>query len=166
MIRYIMTFSRTLISTYEGNYIHVSGDFDPVVNEGIIDNASQHFVILNPDTLLSATQVADVFECPRKAVLQTRVRAGNEVSEAMVFGKMLHDILQQSLVRKAFSIESLRATLKSVIEEGVEDLFAIGMDEVEARKKLDAHLSKLQEWGNKFLGNLPKVSLEKIFSKI
>jgi DNA replication ATP-dependent helicase Dna2 len=128
------------------------------VNEGILDNSSEHFVILNPDMLLSATQVADVFECPRKAVLQTRVRAGNEVFEAMVFGKMLHDVLQQSLVRKSFSLESLRATLKSVIEESVEDLFAIGMDEFEAKRKLDAHLPKLQGWGRKFLGDLPKVS--------
>jgi DNA replication ATP-dependent helicase Dna2 len=160
LFKKFLKFSLLIKIHHKGNYINVSGDFDPIVNEGIIDNNSRHFLILNPDTLLSATQVADVFDCPRKAVLQTRVRAGNEVSEAMVLGKMLHDVLQQSLVRKAFSIESLRATLKSVIEEGVDDLFAIGMDELEARKKMDTHLPKLQEWGKKVLGNISKVRLE------
>ena len=62
-----------------GSYVHVVGRFT-TAGQITIDDA-ENLIIVHPDHLISATVVADSFECIRRAVLQDRVKATSRSSE-------------------------------------------------------------------------------------
>jgi DNA replication ATP-dependent helicase Dna2 len=68
---------------------------------------SENMLVLHPDTLLSATAISSaVISCSRKAVLQSKVKASGpgadeRPTEALILGKMLHEVLQSCLTGNA-----------------------------------------------------------------
>ncbi len=143
-------------SYHLGDYIHVTGVVDQ--SEITIDNSSATLVILHPDTLISATHVADAFECQRKAILQTRVRASGEASKYMVYGNIVHRLLQMGLTLKNFSIPFLSQALTQIISESTEDLYQCNIDESTAISALQEHIGTLSKWGSEFVGRPPRLA--------
>ncbi|KAF2616691.1 hypothetical protein F2Q68_00042631 [Brassica cretica] len=74
-----------------GDSINVIGDFD---GEGKCDVDHQNnFLIVHPDTLVAGTKVAASFGCPRRTVLDERLRS-NEHATAALLGTLLHQVFQ------------------------------------------------------------------------
>ena len=142
-----------------GDYIHVTGPLDLTTDSITIDNACSNLIVLHPDTLISSTHVADSFECPRKSILQGRVRAGNVSSKAMVHGKLLHELLQRGLKSGDFSKDAIRREIDDIIKESIEDLYTIGEDETAAKKALLEHVETLHAWSSVYFGRAPKASV-------
>ncbi|OMO90149.1 hypothetical protein COLO4_19317 [Corchorus olitorius] len=80
-----------------GDTVNVIGEFD---DEGKCNvDHENNFLIVHPDILVSGTRVAASFSCPRRTVLDERLRC-NEYSIAALIGTLLHQIFQAGLVKE------------------------------------------------------------------
>lgn len=155
-----------------GDYVHLIGSFE--AQEDIDHNKSspgprfvavvddqQNMIILHPDHLISATVVADSFGCVRRAVLQDRVKATNEPSEAQVYGKILHEIFQAGLKANRWDGEWLGGTVVQEIvrRHHLEDLYLINVDLPQAFSDLKGKVAEFEAWAKLFVGLEPKVSI-------
>ncbi|KAF7191210.1 DNA replication ATP-dependent helicase/nuclease DNA2 [Pseudocercospora fuligena] len=128
-----------------------------LVAETIIDDTEQsNFLILHPDHMLSATTVADSFDCVRKAVLQDRIKATGETNKSMVYGKILHEIFQQCLSADRWDQSFLNDMVERTVQAQVEGLWELGMrDNVLAIEEVKAKMGELEAWSKVFVKSEP-----------
>lgn len=139
----------------EGDHLHLIGVFDSV-GQCIVDNA-RNMVILHPDFLVSCTVVADSFGCTRKAVMQDRVKAAGDLNKPMVYGNILHALLQMALEANDFSTTFLNSTIDKLVIEHVESLYVLHEQIPVATEYLQSKLGLLQDWARAFVAARPKV---------
>lgn len=146
------------------NIIHIShlpsqnlnNHASPSVQIELNDTDQSPLIIVEPDHMLSATTVADSFDCIRKAVLQDRTKATGETSEPMVYGKILHEIFQQALTNNRWDEELLAELVAKTVQAHVDDLWELGMrDSVQATEKIMAKMGELAAWARIFVKELP-----------
>lgn len=76
----------------KGNIINVLGDFDP---SGVIKITSKiNFLINHPDLLITATALSNAPQCRRKPLLSALVRSSLDVTPALIWGNMVHEVMQ------------------------------------------------------------------------
>lgn len=139
----------------EGDHLHLIGIFDSA-GQCIVDNA-RNMVILHPDFLVSCTVVADSFGCTRKAVMQDRVKAAGDLNKSMVYGNILHALLQVALGANDFSTTFLNSNIDKLAVEHVESLYVLHEQIPVATEYLQSKLGLLQDWARTFLAVRPKV---------
>lgn len=122
----------------------------------ISDFEDSPLLIVYPDHMLSATTVADSFDCIRKAVLQDRIKATGETSKAMVYGKILHEIFQQALSANRWEDIFLADLVERTVLSHVEGLWELGMaDTVLAVEEVRAKMGELAAWAKSFVSASP-----------
>ncbi|EEH08040.1 conserved hypothetical protein [Histoplasma capsulatum G186AR] len=137
----------------KGSYIHLIGSFD-LMGQCVVDN-SENLIILHPDHLISATVVADSFTCPRRAVLQDRVKATSEANKPQVYGHILHEIFQAAASANRWDLNWLREVISSTLEHYVESLYEIQVEFSEATEYLMSKMPALQAWAETFMRSHP-----------
>ncbi|WFD03797.1 DNA helicase [Malassezia obtusa] len=58
----------------------------------------RHLLVLHPDVIVSASDLASVASCMRRPMLQERIKTASSTTYAAVFGNMVHGLLQACLV--------------------------------------------------------------------
>ncbi|KAK5112827.1 hypothetical protein LTR85_011161 [Meristemomyces frigidus] len=153
-------------SVAAGNIVHVAHlrqtDSYPAVPASppgqitVSDDEHSALLIVHPDHMLSATTVADSFDCTRKAVLQDRIKATGETSKPMVYGKILHEILQQALSANRWDAAFLADLVEKTVGSHVEGLWELGMkDTVLAVEEITAKMGELAGWAKVFVAAEP-----------
>lgn len=151
----------------KGHVIHVSylpgqikdDDFLSSQQLGLDDGETSAFLVIHPDHMLSATTVADSFDCTRKAVLQDRIKATGETSKAMIYGKILHEIFQQALGANTWDDQFLAELVEKTVQSHVEGLWELGMqDTVLAIEEIKAKMGELAAWAKVFVASEPSNS--------
>ncbi|KAF3905451.1 hypothetical protein ABW20_dc0103994 [Dactylellina cionopaga] len=137
----------------EGDIVNVIGDFDESL-VCVIDN-SQNMLILHPDILLSATAVADSFDCIRLATLKERVKAISDASEWSVYGNILHEMFQAALSANDFSSAFLEKELNRILSAQIQNLYAVRITPNMAMDHLRTKLPSLQDWAKVFVSARP-----------
>ncbi|KAF2857820.1 hypothetical protein K470DRAFT_156699 [Piedraia hortae CBS 480.64] len=122
----------------DGNIVHVAHAYNGTFSSTdlrivITDDDSSPFLIVHPDHMLSATIVADSFDCFRKAVLQDRIKATGETSMATVYGQILHEIFQRAMSVNRWNAKYLNDLVLKVVADHLEGLW-------ELAKRLGQHL--------------------------
>lgn len=113
-------------------------------------------LIIHPDHMLSATTVADSFDCTRKAVLQDRIKATGETSKPMVYGKILHEIFQQALSANTWDENFLNDLVERTVQYHVEGLWELGMrDNNMAMEEVKAKMGEMTAWAEIFVQSEP-----------
>lgn len=124
----------------------------------IEDTNTSPLLIILPDHMLSATAVADSFDCTRKAVLFDRIKATSEASKWTVYGKILHEIFQQALIANVWDEQSLHKLVISTVTAHLEGLWQIGMrDDVMAIEEIQAKMTELSAWASVFVRSTPSL---------
>uniref|UniRef100_A0A2N9F1V3 DNA replication ATP-dependent helicase/nuclease n=1 Tax=Fagus sylvatica TaxID=28930 RepID=A0A2N9F1V3_FAGSY len=96
-----------------GDTVNVIGEFD---DQGKCDvDRDNNFIIVHPDILVSGTRVAGSFSCPRRAVLDERLKC-SEYSTAALIGTLLHQIFQAGLMKEIPTIKFLEEYARVVID--------------------------------------------------
>lgn len=122
----------------------------------ISDLDDSPLLIIHPDHMLSATTVADSFDCLRKAVLQDRIKATGETNKAMVYGKILHEVFQQALTANQWDAHFLAELVQRTVTNHVEGLWELGMaDAVLAVEGVTAKMGELSAWAKIFVAAHP-----------
>ena len=153
----------------KGYVIHVShlpgqgrlkdSDFFSSQQLELNDDESSAFLVVHPDHMLSATTVADSFDCTRKAVLQDRIKATGESSKAMIYGKILHEIFQQALSANKWDNQFLAELVDKTVQAHVEGLWELGMEDVVlATEEIKAKMGELAAWAKVFVASEPSNS--------
>lgn len=137
------------------SFIHLVGDFN-AAGHCIVDNAN-NMIILHPDHLISATVVADSVECPRRAVLQDRVKVISQIEQPQAFGIIFHEVFQEALMANQWDTDSMRSLVEKVLENHVEELYTINMSTSQAVETIMGKIPQVQAWADVFLQTIPKV---------
>ncbi|PNS19935.1 DNA replication ATP-dependent helicase/nuclease dna2 [Sphaceloma murrayae] len=137
-----------------GAYVHIVGSFSKT-GQITIDDAA-NLIIVHPDHLVSATAVADSFDCLRKAVLQDRVKATSVTSKPTVYGSILHELFQKAMQSNRWDIDWLHQLINDLVVKYVEGLFEAGAkDTVEAVEFLTSKMPELRDWAGHFVRSSP-----------
>ncbi|EOA38778.1 hypothetical protein CARUB_v10011024mg [Capsella rubella] len=126
-----------------GDSINVIGEFD---GDGKCDVDHQNnFLIVHPDTLIAGTRVAGSFGCPRRTVLDERLRS-NEHAAVALNGTLLHQIFQAGLTQETPSVDGLQEYASIVIKKNIESLYACGVHERDMKATLFGAIPKMLDW--------------------
>lgn len=139
-----------------GSHVNLVGEFDQH-GHCVVDD-TRNLLIIDPDHLISATVVADSFSCTRRAVLQDRVKATTKLTEATVYGSMLHEIFQDAMKANRWDTEWLTATIEKVAVRYIESLFEMDISVARAVDHLAGRVVALQAWAKVFVAAKPKVT--------
>ncbi|KAK5013370.1 DNA replication endonuclease-helicase Dna2, partial [Cryomyces antarcticus] len=113
-------------------------------------------LIVHPDHLISATVVADSFECTRRAVLQDRVKATSKANAPQVYGHILHEVFQGALKANRWDGEWLEKLIETTVTKFIESIYELGhSDTVEALGHLKSKMPELEAWARVFVRATP-----------
>jgi DNA replication ATP-dependent helicase Dna2 len=122
----------------------------------ISDVEESPLLIVHPDHMLSATTVADSFDCMRKAVLQNRIKATSEAAKPLVYGSILHEVFQQALSANQWDDAFLAELVERTVQGHVEGLWELGMSNtVLAIEEIKAKMAELVLWARIFVAESP-----------
>ncbi|XP_024988760.1 DNA replication ATP-dependent helicase/nuclease DNA2 [Cynara cardunculus var. scolymus] len=125
-----------------GDTVHVIGEF----NEGKCEvNRDNNFLIVHPDILVSGTRVAGSFSCPRRTVLDERLKS-NEQSASALVGTLLHQLFQAGLIRETPTKEFLEEYARVLLQKNYESLYACGVYEGDIHKTMIDAIPRLLNW--------------------
>ncbi|XP_020682385.1 DNA replication ATP-dependent helicase/nuclease DNA2 isoform X1 [Dendrobium catenatum] len=131
-----------------GDTVNVVGKFDE--GKCIVDH-SNNLVIVFPNILMSGTRVASSFSCPRRAVLDERLRASEYSSPALI-GTMLHQIFQAGLLEDSPTRHFLDERAAIILQENIENLYACGANQSATFAELLQAIPRIINWIKCFRG--------------
>ncbi|KAF5207658.1 DNA replication ATP-dependent helicase/nuclease DNA2 [Thalictrum thalictroides] len=126
-----------------GDTINVIGEFDDQ-GKCIVDHENNLFIV-HPDILLSGTRVAASFGCPRRTVLDERLKC-NEHSTAALMGTMLHQIFQAGLLTECPTLDYLEKYARIVLQKNTESMYACGVNENDMQATLIEAIPRMLNW--------------------
>ena len=122
----------------------------------VSDTDPSPVIVVHPDHMLSATTVADSFDCIRKAVLQDRIKATGEANKSMVYGKILHETFQQALSANRWDDDFLAELVERTVQNHLEGLWELGMhDTLLAEEEVKTKMGELAAWARIFVAESP-----------
>jgi DNA replication ATP-dependent helicase Dna2 len=116
----------------------------------VIDN-TDGLLVVNPDVLISSTSLSDSFQCLRRSVLKERIKYSGQSTDAMFSGTILHQLFQASLASKNWSLEFLSSILRNLINESMEDLYALGKNGDEAYAEMSKNIKFVMDFSEKYM---------------
>lgn len=126
-----------------GDTVNVIGEFD---DQGKCDvGRENNFLIVHPDVLVSGTRVAASFSCPRRSVLDERLKC-SERSISALLGTLLHQIFQAGLMKEIPTMKFLEEYARLVLQKNIESLYACGVNENDIHKTLVEAIPKMLNW--------------------
>ncbi|KAI9092990.1 hypothetical protein K1719_027513 [Acacia pycnantha] len=126
-----------------GDTVNIIGQFD---DQGHCDvDHDNNFLIVHPDILMSGSRVAASFSCPRRTVLDERLKY-NEYSIAALTGTLLHQVFQAGLINDSPTINFLEEYARLVLHRNIESLYACGVNENDVHKTLIDAIPRLLNW--------------------
>ncbi|GLJ43384.1 hypothetical protein SUGI_0901420 [Cryptomeria japonica] len=130
-----------------GDTVNVIGEFDSQ-GKCVIDHEN-NILIVHPDLLISGSRVGTSFSCPRRAVLDERIKSF-DLSAAALMGTMLHQIFQVGLVHETPSKKLLEQQARTILQTYIDSIYATGGNEVEIYTKLIGAIPTILNWIDTF----------------
>jgi DNA replication ATP-dependent helicase Dna2 len=123
------------------------------------DTAS--YLVVHPDILVTMTSIANAIPCTRRPLLNQLVRLPEQLSKPIVYGTILHGLLQESLREGTFDSGATRRRVAADLAKDDRrlEVWGAGLDpsavaEDLGRRAEDAFAS----FGRRWVGATPKVS--------
>lgn len=135
-----------------GNY-----DFDSC-DEMRVSRKDGGLIILHPDILVSSTKAADSSHCTRKAVLQELIRTVGDTSPSLIYGNMLHSLMQACMLENRWDDAFRQDKIVEIIKQSGGQLFAVNLEFEKAREELDERSKELEAFADRYVAEEPKVS--------
>ncbi|KAK2462805.1 hypothetical protein APHAL10511_005196 [Amanita phalloides] len=145
-----------------GDTIHAIGSFTqplpffPDAPPSITINSKDNFIILHPDLLTTITAVSTASQCRRRPLLSGLVRFSTDYTPALVWGNMLHEVMQTCLSENRWEASYIDEQIELVLSNGLTDLVRIDTSIGEARRELRERSKGLQAFAAKYLSQTPK----------
>lgn len=148
-----------------GDTINVLGTFTLLTPStssliwSITITSKSNLLIHHPDLLLTATALSNAPQCRRKPLLSNLVRSSSDTTPALVWGNMLHEVMQASLGEGRWEPAWIDAKIDEVISKGLSELIKIDIAIEQAKREVSARAKGLVAFADRYISDLPKVSL-------
>ncbi|KAL7342171.1 AAA domain-containing protein [Rhodotorula toruloides] len=147
-----------LTLSHAGDIVNLVGDFNLAAKDTPLQLTRSHsLLILHPDILVSSTKVADSSHCTRKAVLQEIIRTVGGTTPSLLYGNMLHSLMQSCMMEGRWDDEYRRGKIDEVVKEYGGQLWTIDVGFEKAKEELLNRSKDLEAFAERFLGEKPKV---------
>lgn len=137
-----------------GDIVHVVTD-EQNGNAHLVDN-DHNLLIWHPDTLLSATTIAQSIHCQREAVINSKFRGPGEYNVPIIVGNIVHVIFQRCLSERDITDEFINSVVDEEVELNIIPILSAQSDLETLKKMLNPHIQHIKDWMCKFMGN-PKI---------
>lgn len=138
----------------------------PALTRSIAITAQAHLLIMHPDLLLTATTLSTAPQCTRRPLLSSMVRSSTDITPALVWGNMLHEVMQRCLKDDKWDEVFLTQCIDRAVQGRLGDLVKIGVTEETAKREVLDRSRGLQVFAEKYLSHKPKVSMSNYFEEI
>lgn len=145
------------LTSNAGDTINLIGPFAPLARPSLIVDRHTSLLILHPDILVSSTKVADTSHCARKALLQELIRTVGGSTPALLYGNMLHELMQACLTEGQFEDEWRETKIDEILGRSIPELWSIGLEVGAAREVMREESSRFGEFSDRFRGDSPEV---------
>ncbi|BGP19447.1 hypothetical protein JCM10213_006267 [Rhodosporidiobolus nylandii] len=141
-----------------GDTVNFIGSFDPslATEPALTLNRSDGLLVLHPDILVSSTKIADSTNCTRKAVLTELIRTVGGLSPALVYGNMLHSLMQACLEKGRWDEEFRHGEIDRIVQQAGGQLWTMELSFDKAREQLRERSKEYGTFAERFLGDKPK----------
>ncbi|KAJ6508771.1 DNA replication factor Dna2-domain-containing protein [Mycena sanguinolenta] len=140
-----------------GDIVNVLGSFNKSATPPSISITSgENILILHPDLLLTPSAISTSLECRRKPLLSTLVRSGSDTSPALVWGNILHEVMQASMSTGHWDDAWVDKKIEEVIGERLSDITKINLSVEEATREIKLRAKGLKAFSEKYIANSPK----------
>lgn len=147
-----------------GDTVNIIGEFNllPTSSSSItssIDITSKsNLLILHPDVLLTATALSNAPQCLRKPLLSALVHSSSDVTPALVWGNMLHTVVQSCLSENRWDEKWIDEQIDIVLRTGMGELAKLDLTVEHAKREILARSKGLKTFGDRYLSpGKPKV---------
>jgi DNA replication ATP-dependent helicase Dna2 len=139
-----------------GSFITAAPSTSSIVSSIAITSKS-NLLILHPDLLLTATALSDATQCRRKPLLSNLVRSSSDTTPALVWGNMLHEVMQSCFSAGRWEESWINEKIDEVIYKGLNELLKIDISVEQAKSEVRTRAKGLLVFSQKYLGEIPKV---------
>ncbi|EIW80184.1 Dna2-domain-containing protein [Coniophora puteana RWD-64-598 SS2] len=152
--------------SFVSSHPRIAGDTLNLVNVGdedisptgklAISSKSDIIVIHHPDLLLTATSISNAPQCRRKPLLSQLVRSSSDITPALVWGNMLHEVMQTCMAAGRWDEAFMDEQIDSVIRKNLAELVKIGLSVADARREVKARSKGLHVFSERYISSTPK----------
>eukprot|EP00106_Octopus_bimaculoides_P016352 XP_014783794.1 PREDICTED: DNA replication ATP-dependent helicase/nuclease DNA2-like isoform X2 [Octopus bimaculoides] len=105
-------------------------------------------LVINPDFLVSSTTVVSSLFCMRKAVLNERFRGIDKGNLHMLYGSIVHCLLQEVLRNKIFKEKEIILLTKSIMKRKyiLHEIYGLGTDESVVLAAVLKYIPNIVKW--------------------
>ncbi|KAI1798471.1 Dna2-domain-containing protein [Ganoderma leucocontextum] len=148
-----------------GDVINAIGECstDPSSNLSTISVCSKHnYLIHHPDILLTATSLSNASHCSRRPLLANMVRSSSDVTPSLVWGNVLHEVMQTCLSVAKWDDKFINKQIAEVAQRGLGELLRINMGMEQAIAEVKARAKGLRGFADKYIAPSPKVGVSQL----
>lgn len=124
--------------------------------------AKHNFFIHHPDILITATSLSNASQCSRRPLLSAMVRSSSDVTPSLVWGNMLHEVMQTCLSVARWDEKFIGDKISEVVQRGLGELLRIDMGVDQATIEVKARAQGLKMFAEKYIAESPKVPVSSI----
>lgn len=119
-------------------------------NFQVVDK-DQNLLIWNPDTLLSATRIADAISCKRKSIISQKFNGPGIVSVPFILGNIVHSLFQKCLLHKRVDDEFADEIIEDELNSHVLEIYAADKTKEELKSVVVEHFSYIKDWIDEYV---------------
>ncbi|KAH9914176.1 Dna2-domain-containing protein [Epithele typhae] len=142
-----------------GDIVNFIGDWterSPSAQLAMTVSLKHNFFIHHPDVLLTPTALSNTAQCMRKPLLTNMVRSSSDVTPALVWGNMLHEVMQTCLSVARWDDSFMNAKIENVCRAGMSELVRIDMDVPQAISEVTVRARGIKAFAEKYIAPEPK----------
>ncbi|KAI0079151.1 Dna2-domain-containing protein [Panus rudis PR-1116 ss-1] len=131
------------------------GSLSPSVSS-ITISAHANYLILHPDLLITATSISGAPQCRRKPLLSNLVRSSSDVTPALVWGNILHEVMQLCLADGDWSEKAVDERIEDNVDRCLDDLLRLNVSAEHAKREVKIRAKGLKTFSERYIGKVPK----------
>ncbi|KAI0654950.1 Dna2-domain-containing protein [Cubamyces menziesii] len=145
-----------------GDTVNVIGEWDTIdppnhaSSMRIIVCSKHNLFVHHPDVLLTATSLSNASQCLRKPLLSNMVRSSSDVTPALVWGNMLHEVMQTCLSVARWDDKFIDKQITEVAQRGLGELLRLDMGIDQAIIEVKSKAKGLKAFAEKYISQSPK----------
>lgn len=123
----------------------------------IVVDDTRNLLVLQPDCLVTCTQVVDGHHCKRKAILSSRYvsEADEGDGEAQLRGKLLHSIFEFAMMNPNASAEDMERAERDCVRCAADQLYSAGLTDEWAMGVIAEGIPNIQNCVARFVRSTP-----------
>ncbi|CAK5284176.1 unnamed protein product [Mycena citricolor] len=140
-----------------GDTVNIVGTLDANNPPSSIEvTSARNFIVTHPDLLLTPSTLANALECRRKPLLSTLIRSTSDITPALVWGNILHEVMQTCLSSGRWDDSYVETTTEEAVREKIGDIAKIDMSVEDALREIKFRAKGLHAFGEKYISEKPQ----------